>query len=268
MDSNGNQIPDLASVLQTLSSFEAPQPNRSQGHVNGNASSTQFQSERSNDDDYDPLHFSPLNTFDGASLASPKPVIRQSSSYQLNPAWENTLPDPSTITAWPAALKFVMRTVAQNEVLQSKIRRLIRSQHDHEKKWWEAREALLSKQRSRAEKKQKLDEVLRSVGGAITTGPEMTAPEDDAAEIQAYDRKVYKATSDMSRALDVELRGLGIPFFAIKHDLVCHQSVIEKNKADTGSSSKTMGKNNVLSTDELRLLQQRMFDLLEDLCKE
>lgn len=67
-----------------------------------------------------------------------------------------------------------MRTVAQNEVLQARIRRLIETQNEHERKWWDAREALLTKQKTRAERKKKLDEVLRSVGGSVASGSEVT----------------------------------------------------------------------------------------------
>jgi hypothetical protein len=68
--------------------------------------------------------------------------------------------DPSSITTWSAALKYVMRTVSQNEALQAKIRRLIQGQHQHERQWWKGRKALLEKQRTRAEKKRQLDKVL------------------------------------------------------------------------------------------------------------
>jgi hypothetical protein len=67
-----------------------------------------------------------------------------------------------------------MKTVARNESLQSRIRHLIRTQHQHERQWWEARQALIAKQKMRAEKKKKLDEVLRSVGGAVVAGSEVT----------------------------------------------------------------------------------------------
>lgn len=67
---------------------------------------------------------------------------------------------PSVITAWPTALKYVMKTVAQNETLQYRIRRLIASQHEHEKTWWQGRQRLLAKQKARAGNQKKLDEVL------------------------------------------------------------------------------------------------------------
>lgn len=63
----------------------------------------------------------------------------------------------------------------------------------------------------------------------------------------------------MSKALDSELRALGIPFFAIKYELVLPQSTTG------GSGSDAKG---YLSTDELHTFKGRVLELLQDLCKE
>jgi hypothetical protein len=67
----------------------------------------------------------------------------------------------------------------------------------------------------------------------------------------------------MSRALDAELRGMGIPFFALKHDLVRPSSTPNPNNTETAGSEKTG-----ISLDELVLFQRRMLDLLEDMCTD
>ncbi|PGH13643.1 hypothetical protein AJ79_03491 [Helicocarpus griseus UAMH5409] len=230
-------VPDLASVLKTLSAY-APAASGQQG-VPLNRSVE------------DPGH----NSYNGAtSLPNHAPQT------QNPPPIDNSasLPDPSTITAWPAALKYVMKTVAQSETTQYKIRRLIRSQHDHEKQWWEGRRALLVKQEGRSEKRKQLDEVLRSVGGMVAKNSDGPTPEDDKKELDTYDKKVHKALKSMSKALDAELRGLGIPFFAIQHKLVESPST---PTLDTEPSA-------ALTPDQLTALQLRMLQLLEDLCKE
>ncbi|KAI1913111.1 hypothetical protein LOZ65_005868 [Ophidiomyces ophidiicola] len=261
MDSR-DQVPNLASVLQTLSYFVPPQADQSFAPIH------EPDGRPSPDDSYDPLNFSPLNLPGEADASAARLVKGHYDRFLPSIGPENVLPDPRTITAWPTALKYVMKAVSHNETLQSRIRRLIRSQHDHEKKWWEAREALISKQTSRADKKKKLDEVLRSVGGAITTGPEINTPEDDAAEIKTYDAKVYKAMSDMSRALDVELRDLGVPFFAIRNDIIDQNSAPDDSGVPENPSSAGADKNGSIYLSELQVLRQRMLDLLEDLCKE
>jgi hypothetical protein len=68
----------------------------------------------------------------------------------------------------------------------------------------------------------------------------------------------------MSRALDAELRGMGIPFFALRHDLARPPSTPNTNNNAETAGSERIG----ISMDELVLLQRRMLDLLEDMCTE
>lgn len=75
------------------------------------------------------------------------------------------------------------------------------------------------------------------------------------AELSRYDAKVYKAQVEMAKAMDGEMRGLGIPFFAIKHQLV----LTSPDQKD-GSW--------LLERDDLMKLQRRILELLEDLCKD
>ncbi|KAK2731749.1 hypothetical protein FQN57_003184 [Myotisia sp. PD_48] len=217
---NGSRVPDLTSVLKTLSSFNEPE-SRQQTPTTG----------------------------------PPRAIIS-------TPRYEQPInsTDASAIITWPAALRHVMRTVAQNENTQSRIRQLISTQHRHEKDWWKGREKLLANQKSRSENKKKLDNVLRAIGGKVTNEPHMDVPQDDQSEIQIYDEKVYKGSIEMSRALHAELRAMGIPFFAINQQLV---------RADIDSSKdKPNEARRYISTDEVRSLQLRMLELLRDLCKE
>lgn len=156
MESHGPNVPDLATVLKTLSAYTPAQ--LSSTDATAPESFTALHGSHQSPDLAQPTPES--------STANPRPASASSS--------KDNSPDPSVITAWSAALKCVMRTVAQNEALQSKIRRLIQTQHDHERQWWEGREALLEKQETRGEKKKKLDEVLRSVGGSVAASAEVT----------------------------------------------------------------------------------------------
>lgn len=78
----------------------------------------------------------------------------------MRPSVSKSGTDPSTITTWPAALRHVMRTVSQNEETQLRIRGMIRSQHSHERNWFQAREALIKQQQGRPQKQRELDAVL------------------------------------------------------------------------------------------------------------
>lgn len=83
----------------------------------------------------------------------------------------------------------------------------------------------------------------------------------------------------MSEAMTSELRGLGIPFFAIKHALVAsrHASkkkTTEEQKDSSGSKGRLdhedqqLQKQGTLTRDDLLSLQRRMLELLQDLCRE
>lgn len=167
--------PELSAVLKTLSTFTAPVANNAPTTTTTTIQSQSFTSDVNShhliphgkdvDDDEDE-EYEPSDVIHPAPAGSTQrhPPLPQSITTTTTPAQRNAnanaTTDPSTITTWPAALKHVMRAVSQNEALQARIRRLIRSQHEHERQWWKGREALIAKQRARGEKKRQLDEVL------------------------------------------------------------------------------------------------------------
>lgn len=84
--------------------------------------------------------------------------------------------------------------------------------------------------------------------------------EDDAKELQAYDRKIYTAYTTLRKVQHSELRAAGIPFFAIDPALIHSEAHAQKGD-DAVTSSR-------VSETDLKSLQHRMTGLLEDLCKE
>lgn len=147
-----------------------------------------------------------------------------------------------------------MNTLSKNSDSSSKIKRLIKNQHDNEKQWWAGREALIAKHKGRVESKKKADDLLRSLGGANGhgVGTSSSTAAEEKAELERYDKKVYAALGQMVAAMDRELTMLRVPFFAIKHDLV----------------RKTEGSDGALSKAKLLELQKKMLQLLEDLFGE
>ncbi|RMZ84883.1 hypothetical protein DV738_g451, partial [Chaetothyriales sp. CBS 135597] len=156
------------------------------------------------------------------SLAAtkPQPLTPTASATKPPP----TIPDPSRITTYPAALKHVTKHLATSETASTRIRHLISTQHQHERQWHAGREALLALQASRPSTSAQVSALLRSL-----------------AELAAYDAKVHRGLVAMQADFARQLRNLGVPLFAISHDL---------KKLDKG---------------ELRELQKRMLALLEDL---
>ncbi|CRL26066.1 Protein of unknown function DUF2458 [Penicillium camemberti] len=234
---------DLNSVLSTLSSLASQGQGSSNQHV--------------------PTPIHPPKIISSKSKPSEDP--RPPQSRITRPSTSTSASDSSTITTWPAALKHVMRTVGQNEETQARIRGVIRSQHRHEQQWFQAREALLKQQQGRPEKQRELDAVL-SIGAPVKEDDGSTEKEL-AAEIATYDAKVHKAAVQMGDAIIAELRGLGIPFFTLRKELVeDNPSKIEgtQSRSQTESTGTT---SSPISKSELVNLQQRMLELLEDLCK-
>lgn len=75
----------------------------------------------------------------------------------------------------------------------------------------------------------------------------------------------------MSKALDSELRALGIPFFAVKHSLVrviAGEAEKPRPEPSTTHADPDGNGNGTLSREELWALQRRMLELLQDLCRE
>ncbi|KAL1968524.1 hypothetical protein VTN77DRAFT_1734 [Rasamsonia byssochlamydoides] len=295
--SNGYNNPDLSAVLKTLSKFAppstaAPSSTTPSQTFNSNVTShfhhpQSADAPQKDEDEYEPSDVINQPQPQPQHSQFPQTIPSASTAATSNRASGNTN-DPSTITTWPAALKHVMRAVAQNEALQSRIRRLIRSQHEHEKQWWQGREALIAKQKARVEKKKQLDEVLRSVGAPVTPSSSKegsTEKKENEAELKHYDAKVYKASVDMSKAMESELRNLGIPFFAIKPSLIAPEDK-KKDRADelrssdplllgaasASASAPTTAERKetttMISKVELLTLQRRMLELLQDLCKD
>lgn len=175
----------------------------------------------------------------------------------INETKRASMPDASMITTWPSALKHVTKHLLPDDKIAQRIRSLISEQHSLEEQWWSKREAMEKVYAGRDQTSAALAEILRNVGGTSTPS---TSRDDkaDQAELVAYDKKIYKALVQMQAHFDKELRNLGMPFFAIKHDLV----ILESGKQKPGSIHER------IDTGELRELQKRLLQTLEDLFGE
>jgi hypothetical protein len=94
--------------------------------------------------------------------------------------------------------------------------------------------------------------------------------EENRAELDNYDMKVYKASRQMADAMMGELRALQIPFFSIKQSLVFDSAGKEGAGLGVGSLHSTGDSRGQrgLGSDELAVLRRRMLELLQDLCRE
>ncbi|KAK6613720.1 hypothetical protein H4I96_00041 [Botrytis cinerea] len=196
--SSNNATPDLASVMEILANL-AKAKNQQQAQP-----STQTASAQTPDSVAPPMTHRESGQLQAQvqSINNPKAV------------------DPATIIDWSAGLRCVMRTMNKHDHVLQEIRKMIKVQHEHEEQWWKSREALIERQAARKEGQKKLEEVLKAVGGATSSGASNTSPEELARELETFDMKVYKAQTQMVREMNGKLRNLGIPFFGTKSELV------------------------------------------------
>lgn len=114
--------------------------------------------------------------------------------------------------------------------------------------------------------------MLASVGGGAGGAGAGETEEDDAeAELRAYDRKVYGALREMAEATAKELARLGVPFFGTKAELVVRDGEEEgsrEEKEEETTEGKELKESGKISERELRVLQGRMVELLEDMVRE
>lgn len=184
-------------------------------------------------------------------------IQRSLDRSQSNTPTRQAVPDSSTITTWPAALKHVTKHLVPNEQIASKIKHLITEQNKHEEQWWSRREAIVARHRDRASNQAKAADLLQSLDG-FSIPVAKTDPKTDQAELEEYDKKVYKSAAQMVADFDGQLRKLGVPFYTIKHDLVILEEGEETFSAGKGRIDK----------GELRDLQRKMLQTLEDLFSE
>ncbi|CAZ80686.1 unnamed protein product [Tuber melanosporum] len=145
--------------------------------------------------------------------------------------------DPSKIEEWNAALRYIMKEVCKNEAIMAGIKKMINSQHEHEKAWhvalakgqllvfvltvprFRAREEIVNKHKVRKESGKKVEDVLRKLGTLPLAQQAIVqpTPESEAEELALFDRKVYTRSEQMVAHMTREFGSMGIPFF-------CHPS--------------------------------------------
>lgn len=93
------------------------------------------------------------------------------------------------------------------------------------------------------------------------------AEEDSAEELRVFDAKVYRAQVQMVKEMSAKLKGLGVPFFGTRGEMVRKEDVSKVSEGD--GEKKGAGRDDRrIGEAELVELQRRMIGILEDLCSE
>jgi len=246
------QPPDLASVLRTLAAL-APQ---GQQTSNPSVSSSNLRLP-------DPVQGPELQRQQqpwgqpvGHTPDPPRPITGSNPGQKII--------DPATIIDWSSGLRCVMKTVARHDSVLDEIQKMIKVQNEHEKQWWDGRVALVKKQEARIEGQKKLDEMLKAVGSTASSGSSRTRPDELAEELKTFDMKVYRAQTQMAKEMSARLKGLGVPFFGTRAELIKTKgSEDASGHGEASNQSKDM-----IDESDLVELQRKMLVILEDLCRD
>ncbi|KAK8252874.1 hypothetical protein HDK77DRAFT_164136 [Phyllosticta capitalensis] len=94
-------------------------------------------------------------------------------------------------------------------------------------------------------------------GGRRARTSQQVSPE----ELQAYDAKIHRAMREMFTAMSGHLKSLGVPFFGVKSDLIVKDEDSEKEKQALMAKKK-------ITESELLKLQRKMLEYLEAMYKD
>lgn len=133
------------------------------------------------------------------------------------------VPDPTTITKYTSALKYIVRYVAPNEFVMKEIGLMIQDQNRREQEWFARRMELIRKQNDRGDTKEELQNVLKLIGVENSQGHSVEL--DQARELQSYDLKVYQDQQRLVREQMQQLKDLKIPLFCIPNVSVPGESL-------------------------------------------
>uniref|UniRef100_A0A060T6A6 ARAD1C12496p n=1 Tax=Blastobotrys adeninivorans TaxID=409370 RepID=A0A060T6A6_BLAAD len=141
-------------------------------------------------------------------------------------------PDPTEISTYPQALKYIVTYLVPNEKAMGEIRRMVQNQDRKEAEWTKSRDQLVKRQKSRHQGQQELENVLRMVGGS-TEALSQEGPSDEEKnkkELQALDTKIYKSMQSQAREQEELLRIMGVPLFCMRSDITCDPDKLSTDK--------------------------------------
>ncbi|THY70169.1 hypothetical protein D6C86_08280 [Aureobasidium pullulans] len=281
--------PDLASILATLAQFAPQQQEQQQAPPPAATTPTitdprlQRRQQQNAQSSFQPSHEKHPKQVDHASssynpqAAVFQPVKPQGRSTPQPPRTsapqqeQQTIIDPATITEWSAGLRCVTKIAAQNPMFADKIRGLIKDQRSNEMAWYQNRQTVKQMQAKRSASANELQNILKSVGGIGINTPQ--TPEEKAAELAAFDQKLYKAQLAMNESMSQVLKHLGVPFFGTHAALILpdHDGNGDQNEKKDEQIVDAQGERPKWSprvtAKELMELKRKMVGYLEDMYK-
>ncbi|KAA8917228.1 hypothetical protein TRICI_000621 [Trichomonascus ciferrii] len=127
-------------------------------------------------------------------------------------------PDPTRITDYSSALKYIVKYVTSNDYIMDEIRVLVQTQNRKEEEWAKGRQEVIRKQQVRSEGQAELADVLKLVGASQPSTQSSKASENDR-ELASYDRKIYQSALNLQQSQLQTLAELKIPLFCINSQI-------------------------------------------------
>jgi hypothetical protein len=142
---------------------------------------------------------------------------------------------------------------------------MMQTQREHEIRWYTERQNLKRTHSNRATSTASAQSILASLGASVTRPAEQSSEAHKDAELLEFDQKVYAAQQAMETGMTAELKGLGVPFFGVKEDLVVPDELEVKRAEEADGMPKWSA---VVTESEMRELRRRMINHLEDLYRD
>ncbi|KAF2712207.1 hypothetical protein K504DRAFT_426227 [Pleomassaria siparia CBS 279.74] len=274
-DNNGMTL-ELAQFLQTLANATPQiQQNQQSTYIQQNQPSSYIQQNQQSS--YDPTQLlSNQPDVSNRSTTPPAPVsygYGQSQDPRLNgwPPMQHRQPPPvpqyrtptptidvSTIIEWKHGLRCVNKIASHNPNFVASVQKLMKDQEQNVKNWAAGRDRLNEEHVAQRENEQKFRAAV-SLPGVLEGTVPMRTPEREQEEHDRYTRKVYRASQQMAESHSNLLKGLGVPFFGVKPELVI---VEDPNSPESQPAEKVSGK---ITKKEVLELQRKMLNHLVEM---
>jgi hypothetical protein len=258
MANDGIQNLDLAQILQTLANL--PKAHNAPAQIQQQPyDPTQVQAPaESHSQTYFPTQTGiPYGHQQSGALGligrTPTPISQQ--QIPQNRA-STPMIDPATITEWKHGLRCVNKLAAQNPNFAGAIQKLMKDQERNVKDWESGRQRLIEDQEVKREN-ERTHRAALSLPGLLENTEPLRTPAREKDELNQYNQKVYRACRLMAESHSTQLKGLGVPFFGVRPELILPEGV-EPVEEDPGMSQK-------ITRTQMLELQRRMLSLLTDL---
>jgi len=136
----------------------------------------------------------------------------------------------------------------------------MKDQERHVKEWESARKRLIDDQKVKRES-EKTHRAALSLPGVLENTAPLRTPEREKEELTQYDKKVYKACRLMVESQSAQLKGLGVPFFGVRAELVVEDGG-ERTEGEALSGQEASKK---ITKGEVLELQRKMLNHLMEL---